>query len=284
MQETKSERIFDVVLFGDTGVGKTSFVNSWATGQFSANPLPEPGIVEVTTNYQTFKVRIHDNAVLNITESYYGGIIMFDTGLRKSHKSCDIYHEVASGICDNVVIYGNKTDTPNQTPSPNEMAGYYKNKNIACMEGSAKTGIGLNLLFMVLFSPIMKSGEVIIRKKVLQKEDLEQKPTLQIEEIVEKDNKNRLYIFTRDRADTFSVEAKNHEECTKKLLDNFENMKAFFISVTTKSGIHIETTKVAYEKLFEDYGYDHLFRLISQKSPLVTGAWSFDIVYPKNRF
>ena len=167
-----SSTVFDIALFGDSRVGKTSLMHSWAFGKFEMEykmtTSEEIVEVDVDTNHGKITLRIHDNPNMSRETNYDGGIIMFDLTSSSSFQSCSDYYESAVRICNHVVLCGNKCD-------------FYKRRifrehiwsirlPVTSYKGiSVRTGQNCDAPFVYLLRKIMNNKELVIIKKQLAK-------------------------------------------------------------------------------------------------------------------
>ena len=130
MNETKETK-FKVVLLGDGGVGKTSYVKRLKYGEFGNGYLPTMGVeihpLEVKTNVGTYTLNLWDCAgqekFSGLKNGYYvganGAIIMFDVTSRISFNNAKKWYDELRGKCPNiqVILCGNKVDSYNRRVS-----------------------------------------------------------------------------------------------------------------------------------------------------------------------
>jgi GTP-binding nuclear protein Ran len=115
---------FKLVMVGDGGVGKTTFVKRHLTGEFEKKYIATQGVevnsITFYTNHGPIKFNIWDTAgqekLGGLREGYYIGgncaIIMFDITSRITYKNVPKWHKDLTRICENVpmVLVGNKVD------------------------------------------------------------------------------------------------------------------------------------------------------------------------------
>ncbi len=115
---------FKLVIIGDGGVGKTTFVKRHVTGHFQKPYIPTKGAevtpVEFHTSRGPVKFTVWDTAGQekfgNLRECYYidshCAIIMFDLTARETYRNVAKWHKDLVKICPNIPIclVGNKAD------------------------------------------------------------------------------------------------------------------------------------------------------------------------------
>ena len=134
---------FKIVLVGDGGVGKTSFVNRHRSGEFTKKYLPTQGVdvstLTFNTNYGVITFKVWDCAgqekLGGLKDGYYlnadGAIVMFDMG---NSQTCDNVVDWILNVwkpCPNIplVICGNKRDLENGKVTMNGLpskTGYFE--------------------------------------------------------------------------------------------------------------------------------------------------------------
>eukprot|EP00605_Chrysophyceae_sp_TOSAG23-4_P001955 GSChrysophyteH1.ASY1.ANO1.2166.1 assembled CDS len=113
---------FKLILIGDGGVGKTTFVRRHMTGEFEKRYVPTRGVevypMPFTTNLGPIVFNVWDTA----GQERYGGlrdgyyvegncaIIMFDVTARLSYKNVPNWYRDITRVCENIpiVLCGNK--------------------------------------------------------------------------------------------------------------------------------------------------------------------------------
>ena len=127
-------RTFKLVLIGDGGVGKTSWITLIRTGEFCQRYISTKGVdVTVLTFHTTrgvVKFNVWDFAGLekycDLGDGYYIGancaIVMFDVNSRISHKNSKQWETVFRRVNDTVPLLtvGNKCDLPMKSTEMNQ--------------------------------------------------------------------------------------------------------------------------------------------------------------------
>lgn len=117
-----------MILVGDGGVGKTTFVKRHLTGEFERKYIATQGVEVHPMEFNTTKGRIKFNVwdtagqekLSGLRDGYYidahCGIIMFDVCSRVTYKSVPKWYKDITRICDGIplVLVGNKVDEKNR--------------------------------------------------------------------------------------------------------------------------------------------------------------------------
>lgn len=117
-----------MILVGDGGVGKTTFVKRHLTGEFERKYIATQGVEVHPMEFHTTKGRIKFNVwdtagqekLSGLRDGYYidahCGIIMFDVCSRVTYKSVPKWYKNITRICEGIpiVLVGNKVDEKNR--------------------------------------------------------------------------------------------------------------------------------------------------------------------------
>jgi len=159
---------FKLVLVGDGGVGKTTFVKRHLTGEFEKKYIATQG-VEVSslvffTNYGPIKFNIWDTAgqekLGGLREGYYIGadcaIVMFDVTSRITYKNVPKWYKDLTRICENVpmVLVGNKVDAKDRKVKARQIT-FHRKRNLQYYDVSAKSNYQFEKPFLFLMKRLV---------------------------------------------------------------------------------------------------------------------------------
>jgi len=154
---------FKLVLVGDGGVGKTTFVKRHRTGEFEKKYVATMG-VEVNplpffTNLGQVVFNCWDTAGQEkfggLRDGYYIGgqaaIIMFDVTARVTYKSVPHWHKDLTRVCENIpiVLVGNKVDCKDRKVKPKDIH-FHRKKNLQYYDISAKSNYNFEKPFLYI--------------------------------------------------------------------------------------------------------------------------------------
>lgn len=143
---------FKVVLIGDGGVGKTTFVKRHQTGEFEKKYIATQGVevssITFNTNHGPIKLGLWDTAgqekLGGLREGYYIGanaaILMFDVTTRITYKNIPKWYKDLTRICDNIpiVLVGNKVDQKDRKVKARQIT-FHRKRNLQYFDISAKS-------------------------------------------------------------------------------------------------------------------------------------------------
>jgi len=174
-QMTQPSYEFKLVLVGDGGVGKTTFVKRHITGEFEKKYIATQG-VEVSsltfhTNYGPIKFNIWDTAgqekLGGLREGYYIGaecaIIMFDVTSRITYKNVPKWHKDLVRICDNIpmVLVGNKVDAKDRKVKARQIT-FHRKRNLQYYDISAKSNYQFEKPFLFLMKRLANDADLVL--------------------------------------------------------------------------------------------------------------------------
>eukprot|EP00029_Vermamoeba_vermiformis_P011796 TRINITY_DN6599_c0_g1_i1.p1 TRINITY_DN6599_c0_g1~~TRINITY_DN6599_c0_g1_i1.p1 ORF type:complete len:223 (+),score=76.18 TRINITY_DN6599_c0_g1_i1:40-708(+) len=155
---------YKVILVGDGGVGKTTFVSRTKKGEFERKYIPTIGVDVVplpwyTTNGQIV-FNMWDTAGQEkfgiLRDGYYIGgqaaIIMFDVTSRMTYKNVPNWHRDITRVCTAdipIVLCGNKVDLKERQVKPRTIT-FHRKKNIQYYELSVKSNYNYEKPFIYL--------------------------------------------------------------------------------------------------------------------------------------
>jgi len=152
---------FKVLLVGDGGVGKTTFVKRHKTGEFEKKYIATMGVevhpLSFNTNLGQVTFNCWDTAGQEkfggLRDGYYIGgqaaIIMFDCTSRVSYKSIPHWHKDLMRVCGQipVVLCGNKVDCKDRKIKPKDIC-FHRKKNLQYFDISAKSNYNFEKPFL----------------------------------------------------------------------------------------------------------------------------------------
>jgi len=154
---------FKVILVGDGGVGKTTFVKRHRTGEFEKKYVATMGVevhpLRFYTNLGPVIFNCWDTAGQEkfggLRDGYYIGgqaaIIMFDVTARVTYKSVPHWHKDLVRVCENIpiVLCGNKVDCKDRTVKPKDIL-FHRKKNLQYYDISAKSNYNFEKPFLYI--------------------------------------------------------------------------------------------------------------------------------------
>ena len=179
---------FKLVLVGDGGVGKTTFVKRHLTGEFEKKYVATLGVevhpLEFHTNRGQLVFNVWDTAGQEkfggLRDGYYiqgqCAIIMFDVTSRITYKNVPNWHRDMVRVCENIpiVLVGNKVDVKERKVKAKQIT-FHRKKNLQYYDISAKSNYNFEKPFLWLArklvgdpnlsfveSPALKPPEVLI--------------------------------------------------------------------------------------------------------------------------
>jgi GTP-binding nuclear protein Ran len=153
---------FKLVLVGDGGVGKTTFVKRHKSGEFEKKYVATLGVevhpLKFFTNLGMIIFNVWDTAGQEkfggLRDGYYVGgraaIIMFDVTSRITYKSVNVWHRDLVRVCENIpiVLCGNKVDVKDRKVKPKHIVFHRKKPNIQYYDISAKSNYNFEKPFL----------------------------------------------------------------------------------------------------------------------------------------
>ena len=180
---------FKLVLIGDGGTGKTTFVKRHLTGEFERKYVATLGVdvnpITFHTSHGPVTFDVWDTAGQEkfggLRDGYYiqgkCGIIMFDVTSRITYKNVPNWHRDLVCVCENIpiVLCGNKVDMKDRVVKSKYIT-FHRKKNLQYYDISAKSNYnyekpflwiaqklsGTELFFTEM--PALRPPEVVIDK------------------------------------------------------------------------------------------------------------------------
>jgi len=195
-------RQFKLVLVGDGGVGKTTFVKRHITGEFEKKYVATLGVEVHPITFMTNRGPVQFNVWDTAGQEKFGGlrdgyyiqgecaIIMFDVTSRVTYKNAPNWHRDLIRVCDQIpiVLVGNKVDIKDRKVKAKSIT-FHRKKNLQYYDISAKSNYNFEKPFLYLARkligdpnlefaamPALAPPEVAIDQKTLEQyeKDLEQ--------------------------------------------------------------------------------------------------------------
>jgi len=179
---------FKLVLVGDGGVGKTTFVKRHLTGEFEKKYIATLGVEVHPMPFFTSKGKILFNVwdtagqekLGGLRDGYYigghCGIIMFDVCSRITYQNVPKWYKDLVRVCENIPIslVGNKVDVKDRKVKAKQIT-FHRKKNLQYYDISAKSNYQFEKPFVWLLrkltnepnlslveAPVLAPGEVEI--------------------------------------------------------------------------------------------------------------------------
>ncbi|KAJ2613503.1 small GTPase rana [Coemansia reversa NRRL 1564] len=154
---------FKLVLVGDGGTGKTTFVKRHLSGEFEKKYIATIGVEVHPLLFTTNKGKIVFNTWDTAGQEKFGGlrdgyyiqgqcaIIMFDVTSRITYKNVPNWHRDLVRVCENVpiVLCGNKVDIKERKVKAKTIT-FHRKKNLQYYDISAKSNYNFEKPFLWL--------------------------------------------------------------------------------------------------------------------------------------
>ena len=177
MQRQEGVPEFKLVLIGDGGTGKTTFVKRHKSGEFEKAYEPTIGVevhpLDFHTNYGALRFYCWDTAGQEkfggLREGYYihanCAIIMFDVTSRLTYKSVPVWHRDLTRVCENIpiVLCGNKVDSKNRQVKAKHVI-FHRKKNLQYFEISARSNYQYEKPFVYLARKLVGDNSLTLVK------------------------------------------------------------------------------------------------------------------------
>ncbi|KAG7537990.1 P-loop containing nucleoside triphosphate hydrolase [Arabidopsis suecica] len=154
---------FKLLIVGDGGSGKTTFLKRHLTGEFEQNHEPTVGVdvypLDFITNRGKIRFECWDTAgqekYSGLKDAYYihgqCAIIMFDVTARNTYMNVDTWYRDLRRVCKNIpiVLCGNKVDVPSRQIKPKHVS-FHRKKGLQYYEMSSKNNCNFEKPFLYL--------------------------------------------------------------------------------------------------------------------------------------
>lgn len=167
-----------LILVGDGGVGKTTFVKRHLTGEFEKKYIATIGVevhpMEFFTSKGKVKFNVWDTAgqekLAGLKDGYYidahCAIIMFDVCSRITYKNVPKWHRDITRICGEsipIVLVGNKVDEKNRKVKAKQIH-YARKHGLQYFDISAKSNYQFEKPFVWLLKKLTGDGNLSLVK------------------------------------------------------------------------------------------------------------------------
>jgi len=184
---------FKLVLVGDGGTGKTTFVKRHLTGEFEKKYIATLGVevhpLTFYTNFGTILFNCWDTAGQEkfggLRDGYYiqgqCAIIMFDVTSRVTYKNVPNWHRDLIRVCEGIpiVLCGNKVDVKERKVKAKAIT-FHRKKNLQYYDISAKSNYNFEKPFLWLAKKLCGEPNLeFVEMPALQPPDVHIDPNLQ---------------------------------------------------------------------------------------------------------
>jgi len=154
---------FKLILVGDGGVGKTTFVKRHRTGEFEKKYVATMGVEVHPLPFHTTLGKVIFNCWDTAGQEKFGGlrdgyyiggqaaIIMFDVTSRVTYKSVPHWYKDLVRVCEHIpiVLCGNKVDSKERKVKPKDIH-FHRKKNLQYYDISAKSNYNFEKPFLYI--------------------------------------------------------------------------------------------------------------------------------------
>lgn len=170
---------FKLILVGDGGTGKTTFVKRHLTGEFEKRYIATVGVDVHPLEFYTNRGKICFNCWDTAGQEKFGGlrdgyyiqgncaIIMFDVTSRNTYKNVPNWYRDIVRVCDSsipIVLVGNKVDHPAREVKA-RMIDFHRKKHIQYYDISAKSNYNFEKPFLWLAKRLANDPELCFTKQ-----------------------------------------------------------------------------------------------------------------------
>ena len=180
MENQQDQRpTWKLLLVGDGGVGKTTFVKRHISGEFEKRYIATMGVevhpLNFFTNYGEIVFKVWDTAGQEkfggLRDGYYiggeCGIIMFDLTSRLTYKKVPTWYRDITRVCENIpiVIVGNKVDVKDRKVPPRSIT-FHRKKNLQYYDISAKSNYNFEKPFLYLVRRLVNDASLVFTQEI----------------------------------------------------------------------------------------------------------------------
>jgi len=165
---------FKLILVGDGGTGKTTFVKRHLTGEFEKKYVATMGVEVHPLNFHTNYGQIIFNVWDTAGQEKFGGlrdgyyiqgkcaIIMFDVTSRVTYKNVANWHRDLVRVCEGIpiVLCGNKVDIKDRKVKIKQIT-FHRKKNLQYYDISAKSNYNFEKPFLWLARKLLNEPNMV---------------------------------------------------------------------------------------------------------------------------
>ena len=173
---------FKIVVIGDGGVGKTTFLRRHETGEFVKPYIPTKGAEVRPLRFYTSRGLIQfdmwDTAgqerLGGLKELYYigahGAFVMFDVCQRSSYKNVPVWYKDLTKVCGNIpmVLIGNKVDIKDRKLKAQQIT-FHRKRNLQYYDVSAKSNYQYEKPFLWMLKALVGDPNLVLVQEVILK-------------------------------------------------------------------------------------------------------------------
>ncbi|KAK2961583.1 putative GTP-binding nuclear protein spi1 [Blattamonas nauphoetae] len=166
---------FKLVLVGDYGVGKSTFVHRHCFGEFEPRSINADGVdvstLQLDTSLGPVRFNIWDTSGQerdgDLSDGYYANaqcaILMFDVTSRDTYENVDKWYRDLTRVNENIpiVLVANKVDSPDREVRTRQVT-FHRQKNLQYVEISAKLNYNIEKPYLMLLSKLLPSPIVTL--------------------------------------------------------------------------------------------------------------------------
>jgi len=164
-----------LLLVGDGGVGKTTFVKRHKTGEFEKKYVATLGVEVSSITFHTSRgaiiANIWDTAGQEkfgyLRDGYYingqAAILMFDVTSRITYKNVPVWYRDLTRVCENIpiVLVGNKVDVQDRVVKPKAI-NFHRKNNLQYYDISAKSNYNFEKPFLYLIRKVTDDAKLTL--------------------------------------------------------------------------------------------------------------------------
>ena len=166
-----------LLIIGDSTVGKTSIITRFANGTFDSNYLATVGLDNFTKDeiidYKTIRIKIWDTAgqerYKSLTKGFFrnaeGVMLVYDVTNSETYENLKYWMQsIKNNLGENmgeipIIIIGNKIDCQEREVSVEEAENFWKEQGFPYFETSAKTGENIDKTIKFLVKQVINVKE-----------------------------------------------------------------------------------------------------------------------------